>query len=88
MHVCLAVVCSTFPSPVFAFGVQGIVWVGLDPCLDWDTIHVSGFYAKKKGKKKEGNPIYGRTDAKNINLIRIIYHKADILHMYDVYFCT
>ena len=36
------------------------MWVGLDPCLDWDTIHASGFYANKK---KEGNPIYG---AKNI----------------------
>lgn len=65
MHECLAV-CpfppffNFFPRPFFCLLVdREYMWVvGLDPCLDWDTIHASGFYAKIK---KEGNPIYGRT---------------------------
>lgn len=58
MYALLLSIPLLFSSPFLPWVYREYVWVGLDPCLDWDTIHASGFYATKP-KKKRGTQYMG-----------------------------
>jgi hypothetical protein len=74
MTACIAVVHSILPLHDCTGKKCGLV---PDPCLDWDTIHASGFYAKKKRG----------TQYKNICFL-IKYNLVNETHLLDVGYIT
>jgi hypothetical protein len=63
MHVCLAVVSTFFLVPLPCTGNK----YG-PPCLDWDTVHASGFYSKG-GESQYGEVVRLKTTFENIYII-------------------